>query len=318
MLLNETDSPCFHVNLNRPNNVQGLFVIGPAVHARSPGEVLKPRLHGAGIDMARDRSTTDPTIIQPEDICLGYLDQDSETWKCFLEDRESRLAQPVWTEDVGGHRWRVEGLLETCDHSMVAFLNIPLDDEVIVYVVVPTWLQDNTDLVIQIIAIVVVCLLLCFNGLWRVSRYRKKYRTAKEDHQLARNRANQIYKEEAAIGNYDDELDFVANPLNLKIQKAKVAAKTLLKHQRERDRQEIDALTQQRQKIASDISRMQKLLLEANKKKQATRVVQAGAFETFPERAVSNNGPRQYANQDDGDDEDELLELQNLWYVLTQ
>lgn len=195
--------------------------------------------------------------VADEDICLGRMGSDGTAFECF-ETRKDRINLD-WTSIDGQ---RVRGRLTECNPDVTyAFINSPIPPPPPPLIVDIDWWTEYGDTFMGVLFFLLLFFLAVGFALWRMYRYRIKYKEEKEHLDGLYDRAAELDEFAGGLGiaDTDGDLDMVANPLVIEMQALENRAKKIAKDLEAKegaDAETIDTLESQRQKIYAEIARV--------------------------------------------------------------
>jgi len=222
--------------------------------------------------------------IQNRDVCLARVGVDSSSTCLATYDQRKDEAHVKYSS--GNHRFYGNF---PCDGEIYAFVNKELPPPP-VEAVQELGVCDNTDgynpcVVGGVVAGVLVLLFaLGMYVLWRLNRYRTKYKVEKEHLDELADRAADLDEFAGGLGIADEEVDMIANPLviemqNLEIQIQQVQDKMGV--QIERDVNEVDQLEMERQRLHAEIERIKEAMNGMSASKTPQRAVEMTEMTTM-------------------------------------
>lgn len=229
-----------------------------------------------GPDVCLAKYTAPATIVS--DLGNARIDATSAgDWTC-VEALSERQVYPTWSDSTGRPRSRVEGRLSVCDGQTVyAFVNDPLPAPQPVVVAPASFWDEYLGVVVGVVCGVVVACALAAYGIWRLNRYRIKYKKEKETLAEKRAEVQKLDEYSGGIGIFGDgeeQFHMTANPLVIEMQELEREMKRVnedMKMSAIAEEDEINDLEIQRQKIYAEIKRV-KAQLDEQQRAQPTAV----------------------------------------------
>jgi len=272
------------------------FANDPAQLATCPDAAV---LLGAGFTEAEARSyqvapnaanpnACDQSInskINPQDVCFGVFDFTGE-FRCFSGyyeriDADEDLGFRSWFATSGRRFEVMRGRLSECSaNGIYGFFNIPLPPEPIAETKARSFWDKYGAIVLGVTIPVVLILLVLAFVLYRLFRYRQKYKIEQREVNQLKEEADEMAQNWGGFGIAGDEIVMVANPLVLQLNEQKKKLDEVnknLEQKEELDRMEMDKLDKERQTILEEMKRIERLLQAERGKKQAKRVDDAPA-----------------------------------------
>mmetsp|Transcript_39646 Transcript_39646/g.78018 ORF Transcript_39646/g.78018 Transcript_39646/m.78018 type:complete len:3634 (-) Transcript_39646:369-11270(-) len=207
--------------------------------------------------------------IQPIDVCLAVLSGGSFT---CIEKYDERRDLKFEVDNAGNSRH--QGRFKGCDNRIYAFYNEPLGDPDPIKQP-EAGMCDEVDGVNPCVVGAAVGGTLFFlfalgaYVIWRLMRYRTKYREEKDHLDHLADRAAELDEFSGGLGigaGGDDDIDMIANPLVIEMQELEEQIKKVqedMGYQAERDAKEIDNLEMERQRLYAEIERVKSEMAKA-------------------------------------------------------
>jgi hypothetical protein len=227
----------------------------------------------------------DLTLIQDQDICLATVS--GASFSC-VEKWNERKYLKIAVDSSGNNRF--EARFPTCDgQTTYAFVNVPLPPPP-VEAAEELGMCDagQTGVNPCVVAGAVggtlfVLFALGSFALWRLMRYRIKYRQEKELLDELADRAAELDEFAGGLGvaSADEDVDMIANPLVIEMQELEEQIKRVNEDmgvQLERDAQQIDNLEMERQRLHAEIERVKKEMQKANQNSAPRRAAELPSF----------------------------------------
>jgi hypothetical protein len=209
-------------------------------------------------------------LVAPLDSCLAKLTPES-TWVCLNNDFTYRFNNPtIPAKTPAGSTYnRYNGVL-TETGGTYAFVAIPMPAAPLVAEAECDWWCQYKWIIIGTSAGVGALLIISSFIIWRLIRYRAKYKEKQEQLHELRERGKELDENYGGLGVYEDEVDMIANPMviemaDLEKQMAKVNQDLGTKEQLQT--REMDELDRERQRLHAEIARIKQAITT----QQATR-----------------------------------------------
>jgi len=190
-------------------------------------------------------------------------------WRC-LENPNERNAMLVSNSDASGlSSNRMIARISDCD-SFYVFANIPRP-------AVPTvpgttcdfWCQYKWVVIGLLIGFFVLGLIIGYS-VWRLIRYRRKYKEKQTQMKDLQNRAQALDEFHGGLGvsSDEDDIQMMANPLVIQMQELEVQIKQVEENLNLREEQEstqIDQMEKERQRLYAEIQRVREAMAQQQK-----------------------------------------------------
>lgn len=197
--------------------------------------------------------------LQPYDTRVNPLGE----WTC-LSHWDQRDLFPVWSSYRGGPQNRVVGRLDRCDPSVAyAFIWSNLGQRATGGGSSQSVFEEYGWIILLVCGGVLLCFLLAAFYLWRQVRYRRKFKEEQRRKEELQGEAARLDEFAGGLGLGDDDVDMVANPLVVEMQRLDREIKQVnaeLERAAKAEEREIQDLQEQRQAIYAEIQRVKEEL----------------------------------------------------------
>jgi len=226
-------------------------------------------------------------LIGSTDICFGQYQPGRRQFQCFAGYYERTEADPQgfpsWVPASGRPSNVMRGRLESCQpDTYYGFFYVPLPPQPQTIIGAESEWDKYGKIALGVTIPLVFILCVLFYAIWRLKRYRDKYKEEKVEAEELRAHAAEIAETHGGLGVWDEEVQMVSNPLVLQFNEQKKKLDEVdqtLGHREELDRLEMERLDKERQMIVEEMNRLKDMLQKQQENKKAQRVDDAPAVQ---------------------------------------
>jgi hypothetical protein len=228
--------------------------------------------------------------IESLDICLANANVGC------VAARDNRLARHYWESPTSSVlKSRMRGKYQILGSDAV-FIEAKIPPAVPETLLVVTWWQQYGGATIGWMSGTIVCGILAVFVIWRLYRYRQKYREEKEHLDELQDRVAELDEFAGGLGVADaeDDVDMVANPMVIEMEKLQREIRLLnaeMGGQADEDAEEIDHLELERQRLYAEIQRINGEMAKQNAvPEQGVRTIEMSTVVAAPDRNRAAGG----------------------------
>jgi hypothetical protein len=257
-------SNCVDADANQPLSIR-------ALRADNPATFTNPDACQASANSA---------LIQQIDICFGQYEVGRKEYQCYGGYYERYEADPKgfpsWASSSGRPGNVVRGRMRQCKpNTYYGFFYVPLPPPPRDYLRGKSAWERYGKIVLGVSVPVIFILCLLAYAIWRLKRYRDKYKEEQVEANQLREQAAEIAETHGGLGVWDEEVQMVSNPLVLQFNEQKKKLDEVdksLEQRVEMDRVEMEKLDKERQIIVEEMNRLKQMLQKQQEGKKAQRV----------------------------------------------
>jgi len=244
------------------------------------------------------QAASNSALIQQIDICFGEYAVGRREYRCYggyyERSEDDPAGFPSWVPTSGRPGNVVRGRMHQCTaNTYYGFFYVPLPPPPRDYNKGKSAWERYGKIVLGVSVPVIFILCLLAYAIWRLKRYRDKYKEEQAEANQLREQAAEIAETHGGLGVWDEEVQMVSNPLVLQFNEQKRKLDEVdksLEQRAEMDRVEMEKLDKDRQIIVEEMNRLKQALQKQQEGKKAQRVDDAPAVQPAVSGAARGGG----------------------------